>query len=53
MTACGGKIISVVRYNGSLAGEWDAFVAKAKNATFLFGRAYMDYNTRIADRLFE
>lgn len=49
MTACGGKIISVVRYNGSLAGEWDAFLAEAKNATFLFARAYMDYNTRIAD----
>ena len=49
MTACSGKIISVVRYNGSLAGEWDAFVASAKNATFLFHRAYMDYNARIAD----
>ena len=39
--------MEVVRYNASLRGEWDAFVQKAKNSTFLFMRDYMDYH---ADR---
>jgi hypothetical protein len=29
----------------SLAEEWNAFVAKSKNGTFLFDRKYMDYHS--------
>jgi hypothetical protein len=39
--------MEIVRYNASLKGQWDAFVRKAKNSTFLFMRDYMDYH---ADR---
>lgn len=28
-----------------MAGEWNAFVAKSKNGTFLFDRRYMDYHS--------
>ena len=42
--------MEIVRYNVSLKGEWDAFVLKAKNSTFLFLRDYMDYHAdRFAD----
>lgn len=37
----------IVRYTPEMKGEWDAFVAGARNATFLFRRDYMDYH---ADR---
>lgn len=36
--------INIVRYNVSNYGEWNQFVAKAKNATFLFHRDFMDYH---------
>lgn len=49
MMVCGSKMVTVVRYSASLRGEWDAFVKNAKNSTFLFRRAYMDYNPRITD----
>lgn len=39
--------MEIVRYNASLKEEWDAFVKRAKNSTFLFMRDYMDYH---ADR---
>lgn len=38
------------RYNADDRKEWDAFVATARNATFLFRRDYMDYHSdRFAD----
>ena len=40
-------MFEVVRYAAEQAGLWNAFVAKSKNATFLFDRNYMDYH---ADR---
>lgn len=42
---------SLRRYTPGLKAEWDAFVEKARNATFLFKRDYMDYHSdRFADR---
>lgn len=38
---------SIERYNPSFAHDWDDFVARAKNGSFLFMRGYMDYH---ADR---
>ena len=38
-------MISLRRYTANDAGAWDAFVATAKNATFLFMRGYMDYHS--------
>lgn len=35
----------IVRYDSSRKNEWDNFVEKAKNATFLFMRDYMDYHS--------
>ncbi len=40
-------VFELIRYSADKAAEWDAFVRTAKNATFLFERAYMDYH---ADR---
>lgn len=37
--------MKVVRYTACHAKEWDAFVEKAKNGTFLFLRGYMDYHS--------
>ena len=36
--------VDIVRYSPEQRQQWDAFVAKAKNATFLFCRNYMDYH---------
>ncbi len=38
-------MISVELYNRSMAQEWDDFVEKSRNATFLFKRQYMDYHS--------
>ena len=38
-------MITVRRYTDDDAVEWDAFVAKAKNATFLLKRGYMGYHS--------
>lgn len=35
----------LVRYNGSDADSWNAFVDNSRNATFLFNRGYMDYHS--------
>jgi len=40
-------MFSVVRYTQEQFSEWNTFVSKSKNATFLFDRRYMDYH---ADR---
>lgn len=37
--------ITITRYLPGQAAEWDAFVDKSKNGTFLFHRAYMDYHS--------
>ena len=43
-------MITAVRYTASHRDDWDAFVASAKNATFLFRRDYMEYHAdRFAD----
>ena len=42
--------ITIERYTYEKAAEWNAFVAKSKNGTFLFDRSYMDYHSdRFAD----
>ncbi|MCC8037560.1 MAG: GNAT family N-acetyltransferase [Bacteroidales bacterium] len=38
---------SIQRYTPDMAPQWDAFVARSRNATFLLSRPYMDYH---ADR---
>ncbi|MBQ3312812.1 MAG: GNAT family N-acetyltransferase [Prevotella sp.] len=40
-------MFEIRRYTPELADEWNQFVAKSKNGTFLFDRRYMDYH---ADR---
>lgn len=41
---------TVRRYNPEDYGDWNAFVGKAKNATFLFHRDFMEYHSdRFAD----
>lgn len=37
-------MIEVVRYTQDKACEWNDFVARSKNGTFLFDRRYMDYH---------
>jgi len=34
----------VVRYNPEMKAQWDRFVRKSRNGTFLFLRDYMDYH---------
>lgn len=42
--------MQISRYHSDLAAEWNAFIAKSKNGTFLFDRNYMDYHAdRFAD----
>ena len=38
-------MIKIVRFTPERVAEWDAFVGKSKNATFLFYRGYMDYHS--------
>ena len=40
-------MFEIRRYTSELADEWNHFIAKSKNGTFLFDRRYMDYH---ADR---
>lgn len=37
-------MIEIERYRNDLREDWDTFVAGAKNAVFLFNRAYQDYH---------
>lgn len=37
--------VSIQRYSPEHTTEWNNFVAKAKNGTFLFDRSYMDYHS--------
>lgn len=38
-------MFKIVRYTAKRADEWNQFVAKSKNGTFLFDRNYMDYHS--------
>ncbi len=38
-------MVEIRKYNCVLKKEWDEFVDKSKNATFLFKRGYMDYHS--------
>lgn len=38
-------MFKTVRYTPEHIDEWNTFVAKSKNGTFLFDRAYMDYHS--------
>lgn len=40
----------IIRYHDSKRREWDEFVGRSRNGTFLFMRAYMDYH---ADRFYD
>ena len=43
-------MFEIKRYTAGHQEEWNAFVAKSKNGTFLFDRRYMDYHSdRFAD----
>jgi hypothetical protein len=39
------KVFEIRRYTSERAEEWDAFVERSKNGTFLFDRRYMDYHS--------
>lgn len=39
------ELPTVQPYNPSMAAEWNAFVARSKNGTFLFDRGYMEYHS--------
>lgn len=42
--------MKIIRYTSAERSQWDAFVRKSRNGTFLFERAYMDYhNDRFRD----
>ena len=38
-------MFEIVRYTSEHIDEWNTFVAKSKNGTFLFDRSYMDYHS--------
>ena len=37
-------MFDIRRYTTDMADEWNQFVARSKNGTFLFHRGYMDYH---------
>lgn len=39
------SVYKIVRYQPEFKQQWDAFVSKAKNATFLFYRDFMEYHS--------
>lgn len=39
------KNLRIERYSSEKAGEWNKFVAGARNSTFLFDRGFMDYHS--------
>lgn len=38
-------MFAIIRYSPAFHDEWNHYVAKARNATFLFYREYMDYHS--------
>ena len=39
------EMIEIVRYDGSMRGQWDEMVRNSRNGTFLHERGYMDYHS--------
>ena len=39
------KMIEIVKYDGSMKGQWDEMVRNSRNGTFLHERGYMDYHS--------
>src|ERR1044071_8510242 len=37
--------VVIERYTSAFIDEWNDFIAKSKNGTFLFHRSYMDYHS--------
>lgn len=38
-------MIEIVKYDASMASQWDEFVERSRNGTFLLKRGYMDYHS--------
>ena len=38
-------MIEIVKYDASMASQWDEFVGRSRNGTFLLKRGYMDYHS--------
>ena len=38
-------MIEIVKYDGSMAGQWNEMVRNSRNGTFLHERGYMDYHS--------
>ena len=38
------EMIEIVKYDGSMRGQWDEMVRNSRNGTFLHERGYMDYH---------
>ena len=38
-------MIDIVKYDASMASQWDEFVGRSRNGTFLLKRGYMDYHS--------
>ena len=38
-------MLEIIRYTPEWEQQWNDFVARAKNATFLFDRRYMEYHS--------
>lgn len=38
-------MINIIRYDASMASQWDEFVRRSRNGTFLHQRGYMDYHS--------
>ncbi len=38
-------MIEILRYDGSMKGQWDEMVRNSRNGTFLHERGYMDYHS--------
>jgi hypothetical protein len=37
--------MKIIKYNNTLSKDWNRFIEKSKNGTFLFNRDYMDYHS--------
>lgn len=40
-----GVRTEIVRYSPEMSGEWNEFLKRARNSTFLFNRGYLDYHS--------
>ncbi|MBQ9821268.1 MAG: GNAT family N-acetyltransferase, partial [Muribaculaceae bacterium] len=38
-------MVEIIRYEASMAAQWNDFVQSSRNATFLHQRGYMDYHS--------